>query len=158
VEVFIGAEQKGGFAIKELGALAQAISERGDDDELQDLVSTGGTPHQAGAALEPQLMRDAVMQQGQGFPGGVVGADLLGGGSGRSVAEAAAARFRGGRMGPEQQVGILTEAADSGGLGGKMFEDGAIGIASVEGHDEAARGGGGVGVEGGAQGVNLFAG
>ena len=151
VEVFIGAEQKGGLAIKQLGAFAQAISERGDDDQLQDLVSAGGAPHQAGAALVAELMRDAVVQEGQRLPGRVVGADLLGGGSGRSVAEAAAARFLGGGMGAKEQMRVLAEAADGGGVGGKMLEHRTVGVASVKGHEEAARGRGGVGVEGGAQ-------
>ena len=158
VEVFIGAEQKGGLTIKQLGALAQAISERGDDDQLQDLVSAGGTPHQAGAALEAKVMRDAVVRQGECFPGGVVGADLLGGGSGRSVAAAATARLLGGGMGAEEQMRVLAEAADGGGVRGKMLERGAIGIASVEGHEQAAGGRGGVGVEGGAQFLDLLAG
>ena len=61
VEVGIGAEQKGGLAIEQLGALAQAIGEGGDDDQLQDVVSAGGAPHQAGAAFEAQLMGGAVV-------------------------------------------------------------------------------------------------
>ena len=158
VEVGIGAEEKGGLAIEQLGTLAQAITEGGDDDQLQDLVGAGGAPHQAGAAFEAQLVGGAVVGEGEGLPGRIVGADLFGSGSGRSVAEAAAARFLVGRIGPEEQMRILAEAADGGGVGGKVVEHGLIGVASIEGDEEPAGGGGRVGVEGGAQLADLFAG
>jgi hypothetical protein len=43
-------------------------------------------------------------------------------------------------------------------LGGEVTEDGLVSVASVEGHHEPARGGGGMGVEVGAQVTDLFAG
>ena len=87
------------------------------------------------------------MGEGEGLPGRILGAELFGSGSGRPVAEAAAARFLGLRMGTEQQAGILAEAADGGGVGGKVAENGLVGVAPVEGDQEPARGGSGVGVE-----------
>ena len=140
VEVFIGAEEKGGTAIEQLGTLAQAITEGGDDEELQHLVGAGGAPHQSGAAFEAQFMRGAVVGEGKGLPGRIVGADLFGSGSGRPVAEAAAARFLLGEIRPEEQMGILAEAADGGGVGGKVAENGLVGVASIEGDQEPARG------------------
>ena len=65
VQVFIRADQKGGLAIKQFGTFAQAVSERGDDDQLQHLVSASGAPHQAGAALITELMSNAVVGQGK---------------------------------------------------------------------------------------------
>jgi len=103
-------------------------------------------------------MGDAVMGEGEDLPGGVVGADLRGGGSGGSIAEAAAACFLGGGIGAEEQMGVVAEAADGGGARGKMLEHGAIGVASIEGHEEAAASRAGVGVEGRAQLPDLFAG
>jgi hypothetical protein len=103
-------------------------------------------------------MSDAVMGEGEDFPGGVVAADLLGGGRGRSVAETAAASFLGGGMRAEEQVSVVAEAADSRGVRGEMLEHGAVSVASIEGYQEEAGGGSGVGVEGGAQFLDLFAG
>jgi hypothetical protein len=37
------------------------------------------------------------------------------------------------RIRPEQQLGILAEAADGGGVVGQVFEDGLIRVAAVEG-------------------------
>jgi len=156
IEVRVGAEQERRLAIEQLGALAQAISEGSDDDQLQGLMGAGGAPHQSGAAFEAQGMRDIVVQEGQGLPGGIVGADLFGSGSGRTVAEAPAARFLRLRIRLEPQLGILADPADGGGMVGQVFEDGLIGVAAVEGHQEKARGGGGIGVEGGAQIADLF--
>jgi hypothetical protein len=158
VKTFIRANEKGGLAIKQFGALAQAVSEGGDDDQLQDLVSAGGAPHQAGAALITELMGDAVMEPGEGFPGRVVGADLLGGGRGGSVAKAAAACFLGGGIRAEEQMSVLAEAADGGGGVREMLEYGAVSVASIEGQQEGAARGVGLGVEGGAQLPDLFAG
>jgi len=121
VEVFLGAQEEGGLTIKQLGALAQTIGERGDDDQLRDLMSAGGTPHQADAAIVAQLMRDAVVQEGQRLPGRGVGTDLLGGRSGRFIAEAATARLLGGRIGAKEQMGVLAEAADGGSVGGRCL-------------------------------------
>lgn len=45
IELFVRGEEKGGMAIEQLGTLAQAISERGDDDQLQDSIRARGTPH-----------------------------------------------------------------------------------------------------------------
>ena len=157
VELFIGADEKGRITIEELRAFAQAISERGDDDQLQNLVGAGGAPHQRGTALEAQWMRGAVVREGEGLPRRIVGADLFGSGRGSTVAAAAAARFLGWGMGPEQQMGIFAEAANGRGVGGKVAEDGLVGVAAIEGHEEEARGGG-LGVEGGAQIADLFAG
>ncbi len=140
VQVFIRADQKGGLAIEQFGTLAQAVSQGGDDDQLQDLVGAGGAPHQAGAALITELMSDAVVQEGQRLPGGVIGADLLGGGSGRSIAEAAAACFLGGGIRAQEQMSVLAEAADGGGVVGERLEHGAVGVASVEGYQEEAAG------------------
>ena len=121
VKIGVGANQEGGLAVEELGALAQAIAEGSDDDQLQELIHPGGAPQQAGALFEAQLVGGAAMEEGKGLPGGIVGADLFGGGSGRAVAEAAAARFAGGRIGQEQQLGILADAADGGGVVGQVF-------------------------------------
>jgi hypothetical protein len=99
--------------------LAQAISERGDDDQLQSLVGAGGAPHQSGATLEAQLMGDALVVEGEGLPRRIVGADLFGSGSGKAVSGAAAARFLLWRIRLEQQPGILAEASNGGGVGGE---------------------------------------
>ena len=72
------------------------------------------------------------------MPGGVVGADLLGGGSGRSIAEAAAAGFLGGGIRAEEQMSVLAEAADGRGVVGEMLEHGTVGVASIEGEQEEA--------------------
>jgi hypothetical protein len=61
-------------------------------------------------------------------------------------------------MGPAEQMGVLAEAAEGGSVVGEMFEHGAIRIASIEGHQEVARGRSGIGVEGGAQLPDLFRG
>src|SRR5208283_548084 len=53
---------------------------------------------------------------------------------------------------------ILAEAANGGGVGGKVAEHRLVGVASIEGDEEPARGGGGIGVEIGAQIADLFAG
>jgi len=119
-------------------------------------MGAGGAPHQSGAAFEAQGMRDIVVPEGQGLPGGIVGADLFGSGGGRAIAEAPAARFLRLRIRLEPQLGILADPADGGGMVGQVFEDGLIGVAAVEGHEEKARGGGGIGVEGGAQIADLF--
>ena len=121
-------------------------------------MGAGGAPHQFGATLEAQLMRGALVVEGEGLPGRMVGADLFGSGSGKSVSAAAAAGFRRLRIRQEQQLGILAEAADGGGFRGKVAEDGLVGVASVEGDHPSARGGGGLGVERGTQIADLFAG
>ena len=151
IELLVGADQKGRIAVEQPGTPAQAISERSDDDQLQHAVGTGRAPHQAGAALAAHFMGSAVTSEGEGFPGGIVGADLFGRGSGRSVGESSAARFLGLGMGPQEQVSILAQPADGGGVGRKILEDGAVGITPIEGEKEQARGRGGIGVEGGAQ-------
>jgi hypothetical protein len=99
--------------------LAQAISEGGDDDQLQSLVGPGRAPHQAGAAFEAQGMGGAVGGEGKGLPGRIVGADLFGSGCGKPVSETATARFLGLRIRPKQQAGILAEAAKGRGVGGR---------------------------------------
>jgi hypothetical protein len=60
-------------------------------------------------------------------------------------------------MGRQQQTSIFAEATDGGGVGRKSFEDGAVGIATVEGDEEQARGRG-IGVQGGAEITNLLGG
>jgi hypothetical protein len=96
-------------------------------------MGAGRPPHQSGAAFEAQGMGDAVVGEGQGLPGGIICANLFGSGSGRAVAEAPAARLLSLRIRPEQQLGILAEAADGGGVVGQVFEDGLIRVAAVEG-------------------------
>ncbi len=156
IEVGVGAKQERRLAIEELGAFAQAISEGSDDDPLQGLMGAGRAPHQSGAAFEAQLMRNIVVQEGQGLPGGIVGAKLFGSGSGRAVAAAPAAGFLRWWIRPEQQLGILAEAADGGGVVRQVLADGLIGVAAVAGHQEKARGGSGVRVEGGAPIADRF--
>jgi hypothetical protein len=41
---------------------------------LQNLMGAGGTPHQAGAALEAHGMGDAVAGEGKCLPGRIIGA------------------------------------------------------------------------------------
>ena len=158
VEVLVGAEEKGGTAIEQLGTLTQAISQGSNNDELQNLMGSGGAPHESGPSFEAQLMRGAVIGEGEGLPGRIVGADLFGRRSGRPITEVAAAPFLLGGIGPEQQPGILAEAANGGGVRGKVAENGLVGVATVEGDEEPARGRGGIGVEVGAQIADLFAG
>ena len=94
--------------------------------------------------------------EGKSLPGRIVGADLFGSGSGKAISAAAAARFLRLRIRLEQQPGILAEAADGGGVGGKVGKDGLVGVAAVEGDQQAARGGGGIGVELGAEIADLL--
>lgn len=98
------------------------------------------------------------MEEGQGLPRRIVGADLLGRGRGGAVAEAAAAGFLMGGIRPKEKTGILAQTAEGGGVRRKVLEDGGIGVAAIESHQERARGGGGIGVEGGAQIADLFRG
>jgi hypothetical protein len=55
--VFIRSGEKSGATIKQLGTLARAISEGGDDNELQRLAGANGVPHQSLATLEAQFAR-----------------------------------------------------------------------------------------------------
>ena len=155
-EVRVSAKQKGGLAVEQLGALAQAITKGSDDDQLQHLARASRAPHQAGATLEAQLVGGPFMDEGEDLPGRIVLANLFGRGSGRAVAEAAAAPFTGGRIGWEEQLGILADAADGGGVVGQVFKHRLIGIAAIEGDEEPAGGGGRVGIESGAQLADLL--
>jgi len=47
----IGANQKGGFTVKKLGALAEPISQRGNHHELQSVLQAGRTPQQGRQSL-----------------------------------------------------------------------------------------------------------
>ena len=96
------------------------------------------------------------MKEGEGLPGGIVDADLFGRGSGSAVAEAAAARLAGGWIGWKEQLGVLADAADGGGVVGQVFEHRLVGVAAIEGDEELAGGGGRVGIEGGAQLADLL--
>ena len=59
-------------------------------------------------------------------------------------------------MGWEEQLGVLADTADGGGVVGQVFEHGLIGVAAIEGDEEPAGGGGRVGIEGGAQLADLL--
>ncbi len=93
-KVGVGADQKGRSAIQQLGAFAQAVGERGDDEELQQATGAGGTPQQFGSLFVAERMGHAGMHEAHGLPGlGVVGAELFGSGDCLAVAKTAAAGF-----------------------------------------------------------------
>jgi hypothetical protein len=60
-------------------------------------------------------------------------------------------------IGREQQASIFAKAAQGGGVGGKVFEDGAVGVAAIEGDPEVP-GGRNIGIEVGAEITDLLGG
>src|ERR1700682_2276879 len=63
VQFRIGADEVGRIAIKQLGAFAGAVGQGGDDNQLQNLLGSGGAPHNILEAFEAELMNYTGMRE-----------------------------------------------------------------------------------------------
>jgi hypothetical protein len=66
-------------------------------------------------------MGAAVVGEGEGLPGRIVGADLFRSGGGSPVGKAATTCFLLAGMGPAEQMSIFAEATDGVGVGGRRL-------------------------------------
>src|SRR6267154_1467153 len=133
VQFRIGADEVGRIAIKKLGAFAGAVGQGRNDNQLQNLLGSGGAPHNILEAFEAELMNYTGMREGHGLPGlGVVVAELLGSGGLGAIAKTAAQRFAQAGWRSKAQVGIFADTSDTSGAGRDLFEHGGVGETAVK--------------------------
>ena len=133
----VGTDQEGRLSIEHLACLAEAIADRGDDQQTQRASSSGLFPKDRSEGLDAEGVELSRGEGGHLLPGDgvVLGQGLRGGHRGAVLPLGSPRGLIFGARGMEQ-LRILSDASAQDGSFGQALQDGLVGVASVDAHDE----------------------
>lgn len=138
VQVWIGANEEGWFAVEEFGPFAQAIPDGFDYDQKQRFIVSGFTPEDGAKDFDLEVPDLSDREAGDFLKGDLVIAQyFLGGWRFWTVLARSAVGF-GVCVQRQVKVSILTNAPDQCRAGWKCFEQNLVGVAAIDGDEEHA--------------------
>lgn len=158
IDLRIGANQKGGFPVKKLGAFAEPISQRGNHHQLQSVLQAGRTPQQGAADFDFHRMSGVGKGNGNLLPGdGFTGTNLFGGGNSGAVVTRSAALV-GVACGRRQgiQFGVVADAANEDRVDREGLQNRGVGVPAISKDVEWASRAGSIAIDGLAESDDLL--
>lgn len=150
----IGADQKSGIAIQQLGTFAKTITDGLDHNEPKRTMTTGFAPEEVVDDFDLESTQFTSGKTLNGNKGnGFVAQGFKRCGSRRTKATGASLFARNGRD-RKTEFGIFANAAEQNGVVRKLRQNGAIGIGAIDRNEQGPMGQGRALIEGGAKGLD----